>query len=448
MLLYVKKLLSVVALLTLSFISIAQQSDDLVKKFNILPLQQRAEVVDQILQKRVETLLPQLMRRSNIDMWVLISREYNEDPVIETMLPGDWFGARRRTILVFTDLGKEQGVRAEAISTYDVSGVFKKAWDKTAEPNQMQALVKLIDRYQPNRIGINVSDTYGLADGLAASDKQLLQRHLPANLSQRLVSAEELAVSWLDTRIDEEVEMHRNLVGLTKAIIHEGFSTKVIRPRKTTIGDLVWWFRERVNGLGLDTWFQPAIRLQRKYKKMGVSQNPDEIIMPGDLLHVDFGIHYLRLNSDIQQHAYVLKAQEKTAPRYLKQALGEGNKLQDLLLKQFKPGRSGNEILSRAREQALLAGLRPMIYTHPIGYHGHGAGTTIGKWDSQHGVAGDGDRKLYPDAAYSIELNVTTFVKEWQKDVMIMLEENAFYNGDKVEYLVPRQNNLILINYK
>lgn len=421
--------------------------ENLKAEFNILSMQERGKVIDSILSKRIEQLMPQLMSQANVDMWILISRENNEDAVLKTFLPATWLGARRRTILVFSR-SDDNTIKAEAISDYNVGNVFKKAWDSESQPDQMRALIELIEARNPNRIALNQSENYEIADGLVATERDLLFSYLPNKYRGRIVSAEELAVSWLETRIKEEVEIQKHMVALTKAIIKQGFSSAAIRPRKTKVGDLVWWFRDKVNELGLQTWFQPSIRLQRKYKKMGVSEDPDLIILPGDLLHVDFGISYLRLNTDIQQHAYVLKQQEQQAPKFLNSALKVGNQLQDILTNQFKLGISGNEILSKSREQALLSGIKPMIYSHPIGYHGHGAGTTIGKWDSQHGVAGEGDRRLNNNTAYAIELNATVYSEEWKKDVKIMLEENALFNRDKVEYLAPRQEQLILINYK
>lgn len=420
---------------------------DFAKQFNILSMQERSKLQDNRLKNRIETLLPSLMRQANIDMWILISREYNEDPLLKTLLPSTWLSARRRTILVFTDLGR-QGVKAQAIARYDVGDIYAKAWDKDTQPEQMQALTALIEQYQPTRIGINQSDVYGHADGLTATEKSLLQAHIPKQYQQKLVSAEPLAIAWLETRTQADLEQYRQLVSLTKAIIKQGFSNDVIRPRKTKIGDLVWWFRQRVSELGLQTWFQPSVKIQRKYKKMGVSDDQNLIIMPGDLLHVDFGLSYLGLNSDIQQHAYVLLPEQSHPPSFLVDALSKGNELQDILIKQFKEGRSGNEILSRTRERALLAGLRPMIYSHPIGFHGHGAGTTIGMWDAQHGVPGSGDRRLQNNTAYAIELNVKVASEEWQKDISIMLEENAIYWRGKVQYLAPRQEQLMVIKHK
>ncbi|MEW6996792.1 M24 family metallopeptidase [Colwelliaceae bacterium BS250] len=411
---------------------------------SILSMQQRAIFVDEILTKRVKLLMPKLMTEANIDMWILISREYNEDPVLKTLLPATWMGARRRTILVFTNT-ENDGVKAQAMSRYDVGNTFTKAWNKDIQPDQWQALTELITLHDPKNIALNQSADFALADGLVASESELLLTHLPKKYQQRVVSAEKLAVSWLETRIDDEIATYQQMVALTKSIINQGFSSTTITPGKTTVGELVWWFRDTVNQLGLDTWFQPSIRVQRSAESILISENPELTILAGDLLHVDFGIKYLRLNTDIQQHAYVLKDNETQAPKFLQQALTTGNKLQSILTKNFVLGRSGNDILAKSLEQAKAAGIKPMIYSHPIGYYGHSAGTTIGMWDSQNGVPGGGDYQLNNNTAYAIELNVNVYSDEWKKDITIMLEENAYFHDGIVSYLAPRQEQLILI---
>jgi len=216
--------------------------------------------------------------------------------------------------------------------------------------------------------------------------------------------------------------------------------------------DVVWWLRQRVTELGLNTWFHPSVSVQRA--DMGnneflrsFSKRPDQdIIQHGDLLHVDFGITYLRLNTDQQEHFYVLKADETDAPQGLKDAFANGNRVQDILTSNFESGRSGNEILKSSLDQAKAEGLNASIYTHPIGLHGHAAGPTIGMWDQQGGVKGKGDYPLYKNTAYSIELFAATEVEEWGgKLVRIMLEQDGVFTGDSFYYLDGRQKELHLI---
>jgi hypothetical protein len=416
---------------------------------NILSMQERAEVQNKWLEHRLNTVIPTLMRRENIDMWVIIAREYNEDPVITTMLPATWQSARRRTILVFSDNGKE--VERMAVARYDIGKFFETAWDKEEQPDQWQRLADIIKEHNPETIALNYSSTFALADGISKSQYEEFSSTLSQKFQDRLVSGENLAIGWLETRTEPEMQVYPMIVHIARDIIAEGFSEKVIQPGITTTSDVEWWYRERIRDLNLTAWFHPSVSVQRAADPdtsflNNFSKRPDEnVILPGDLLHVDFGITYLGLNTDTQQHAYVLKPGEENAPQGLQKALKTGNRLQDILTANFKEDRSGNEILAQSRKQAINEDIKPSIYTHPIGYHGHGAGTTIGLWDQQDGVPGKGDYPLYANTAHSIELNATVDIPEWDKEIRIMLEEDAFFDGNSVRYIDGRQTELWLI---
>lgn len=385
-------------------------------------------------------------------MWVVISREYNEDPVIETLLPAEWLAARRRTILVFYDRGDGQELETLAVARYDVGSVFKSAWNKDEQPDQWDRLVEIIKERNPSKIGVNKSEYFGLADGIVATDYEEFISNLGKEYSNRVVSAEKVAIGWLETRTEAEMAIYPHIVKMSHEIIREAFSSKVITPGVTTTEDVVWWMRDKVKELKLETWFHPTIDIQRadpeRFDHLRTfSKRPEPgVITPGDLIHCDFGITYLRLNTDQQQHAYVLKAGETDVPEYLKKAFENGNRLQDIFTNNFKEGRTGNEVLKMSREQAIAEGIKPSIYTHPIGYHGHAAGTTLGMWDSQGGVPVTGDYPLHLNTAYSIELNAATFVEEWGKEVRIMLEEEAFFNKDGVRYIGGRQEAIFIVN--
>ncbi|WP_372761272.1 M24 family metallopeptidase [Pseudoalteromonas sp.] len=431
-----KTRLTVVLLIFMLLISPLIKANDVPE---ILTMKQRAALIDNMTELRVSTLMPPLMKQHNIDMWILISREYNEDPILKTMLPATWLSARRTTIFMFA-LNRQGGVDAYAIAPYKVGNVFKQGWNKQDQPNQWLALNSLIKQYKPNNIALNTSSYWGHADGLVVGDYNTLMANLPKQYHTKIISAEPLAVSWLELRIPQEVEVYKHIVALAHHIIAEGFSSKVITVGQTTSDDLVWWFRERVKELKLHTWFHPSVTIQR-----ADSVHDDNVIQAGDLLHVDFGITYLRLNTDTQQHAYVLKAGETNAPEYLVAALKSGNKLQDIFTAQFAKGKTGNEVLAAARKAAIKEGLKPTIYSHPLGYHGHGAGTTLGMWDAQQGVSGSGDYPLHLNTAYSIELNNAVFIKAWGKEIRIMLEEDAFFDATGVWYLNGRQTQLLLV---
>ena len=410
----------------------------------ILTQREQAKVMDDILDDRLRNTLPALMRREGFDMWVLISRENNEDPVLKTMLPGTWLAARRTTMLLIFDRGKsangtDQGLEYLAVARYDVGTVFKKSWNPEEQPNQWAQLGKLMNERTPKKIGINKAEHYGHADGLTANDFDKLMASISPTLKKNVVSAQQLAVSWLETRTEKEMAIYPQICRIAHQIIAEGFSDKVIQPGVTTTEDVVWWYREEIKRLKLDTWFHPSVEIQRT----GDSQS--NVIQPGDLLHVDFGITYLRLNTDTQQHAYILKAGEKDAPPYLKDAFKKGNQLQDIFTGNFKEGKTGNQILAESRKQAIEQGITPSIYTHPIGYHGHASGTTLGMWDMQGGVAFTGDYPMHLNTAYSIELNCMVNIPEWKKDVRIALEEDAYFNENGVRYIDGRQTEIILI---
>ena len=419
----------------------------------VLSEREQSKIIDEVLEERFTTILPALMERTGIDMWVIISREYNEDPVLRTMLPSTWLSARRTTMLVFSYNAAQKKVDRLAIARYDVGSAIKAAWDMKKFPDQWDALVNLIQQKNPARIGINTSAHFGHADGLDHTHYEMLMRKLPATYQSKVVSAEPLAVGWLETRTPREMQYYQKLVTITHEIIAEAFSAKVVTPGITTTDDLVWWFRQRITSMGLSTWFHPSVSVQRsdsvnfEHLRSFSNRPKDEVIAPGDLLHVDIGITYLRLNTDIQQHAYVCKPDETDAPASLKKAFTTSNRLQDILTAQFSTGKTGNQILAAALAQAKAEGIKPSIYTHPLGLHGHAAGPTVGLWDQQQGVPGSGDYPVYPNTAYSIELNSATFIPEWGKEVRIMLEEDGYYDGKTFRYIGGRQQQLRIIKY-
>lgn len=418
----------------------------------VLDLRTQAQIRDGWLEHRTATLLPDLMRRADIDLWVIAGREYNEDPVLQTFLPATWLSARRRTVLLIHDPGADQPLETLAVARYDVGRVFRQSWDPETEPDQWRRTAALIAERNPRKIGINTSADFALADGLTHSEHQALTRALGPELSRRLTGAQSLAVGWLETRTAEEMIVYRQICAIAHEIIREGFSRAAVQPGVTTTEDLVWWFRERVRARGLSDWFHPSVSVQRAEDE--TTDHRSEVlrrtrdggpILPGDLLHVDFGITYLGLNTDTQQHAYVLRDGENTAPPELRDALKVGNRLQDILTGEFTSGRTGNQILQAALDKAARENIVASIYTHPIGYHGHAAGPTIGMWDQQQGVPGSGDYPLYPNTAYSIELYAEHPVASWKRTVRIKLEEDAFFDGTSVRYIDGRQTELLLI---
>ncbi|MFD1314060.1 M24 family metallopeptidase [Namhaeicola litoreus] len=418
----------------------------------ILPERDRALLRDEILEDRFNNLLPQLMDKTGIDMWLIISREYNEDPVMRTMLPSTWLNARRRTILLFYRNKEKNTIEKLAVARYNVGNNIQSAWNKEVQPDQWLALVKIIQEKNPKKIGINTSTHFNIADGLVKTDYDELISVLPKSYQDKIVSAEKLSIAWIETRTQKEMELYRTLVTITHDIIAEAFSNKVIQPGITTSDDVVWWMRQKVTDLGLETWFHPTVDIQRKEEPLKShiesfsKGEKSDVIMTGDLLHCDFGITYIGLNTDCQQHAYVPKKGETSVPAFLEMAFKKGNRVQDIFTGNFVQGETGNNILRQSIDQAKNEGLRPSIYSHPLGTYGHSAGTTFGMWDAQDGVPVNGDYPLQYNTVYAIELNTTVNIPEWGKDIRIMLEEDGFFGETGFRYVNGRQESIRMVN--
>lgn len=409
----------------------------------ILKLRERATLEDAWLAERLDTIVPQLMRAEGVDMWVLVAREYFEDPVVQTMLDAESMHARRTTILIFFDPGDGRPIERLTVSRYGLAGHFVPVWDPKKQPDQWRATAEIIAARNPKKIAINSSALSAFGDGMTLSQYRALTDALSPALRQRVVETDALAIGWLEHRIPAELKAYPTIVRIAHAIIAEGLSAKVVKPGKTTAADVVWWYRERIAALGLSTWFQPSVAIFRKGEADELEG--DHVIQKGDMLWTDFGITYLGLNTDTQHLAYVLRDGERDAPAGLKAGMADANRVQDALIAAFRLGDTGNQVLARARATAIAEGLEPTIYSHPIGFHGHAAGPAIGFWDNQ-GDDPKGSYRIHPDTAWSVELNATRAVPEWGgQKVTFRLEEDAYYDGQSLRFLDGRQKNFLLI---
>lgn len=410
----------------------------------ILPLRDQAALRDQWLMQRFDTVLPQLMRENGIDMWVLVAREYLEDPVMTTMLNATNLRARRRTILIFFDPGQGKPIERLVVSKHGMGDLYTPVWDMEKQPDQWARVRELIAARNPKKIALNTSSLTAFADGMTHTQYTDLTSAMTPAMRARIVLGYPLAIGWLETRTKQEMERYAEAVRAAHAIIGEGFSAKVVKPGVTTNEDLVWWYRQRVNELGFGSWFHPSVEVTRKGTP-GVLRERASVIQKGDMLRVDFGIVYLGLNTDTQHVAYVLRDGETDAPAGLKAGLRDNNCVQDAVTSEFRVGVTGNQVLNRARAKAIAAGLRPTIYSHPIGYHGHAAGSSIGLSEEQKFVP-TGEYKLRPNIAWSIELMATRAVPEWDgQQVDFKSEEDAFFDGQTVRYIDGRQTRFHLI---
>ena len=408
---------------------------------HILTLREQNAVYNASLRVRLEQIVPQIMREEGIDLWLVICRENHEDPVYSSLVPFTTLYASRLQILVFHDRGPA-GFDRFSVNFRQMGEWYKSVWDP-AKMDQWARLAEVIKERNPKVIGINESEEDNYGDGLTASLKARLVTAIGPEYVKRLKSAERVAVRVLERRTPEELTVYPQIAAIAHAIIAEGFSNRVITPGVTTTEDVVWWMRHRSLELGFVNWFQPSVSIQRP-KDSPFKNSP--VIQRGDLLHCDFGIVYLNLCTDTQQQAYVLKEGETDAPAGLKRALAQGNRLQDIHMEELRVGRTGNEVLASALKRARDEGLRPAIYSHPLGVHGHAAGAPVGLTDKQDGVPGEGEYRFFADTVHSIELNNRADVPEWgNQEVRIALEQDAVLTKTGPYFLDRRQTVLHLI---
>lgn len=412
------------------------------------PLREQARIQQEWLRMRVERILPKLMRENNVRMWVIPMREYNEDPVFSSLVSATTFAARRRTIYLFFDKGDE-GLERLALGGSSQGGIYVAYRDTTLGDaelwgnDQWKLLAKVVAERDPETIAVNISHTHAFSDGLSAGEWEQLQEALGPRYRPRVVRAERLPLDYISLRLPEMVPAYREMMKTVHAIIGEAFSSRVITPGKTTTQDVVWWMRQKTHDLGYGTWFQPSVSIQRKGGDQG-----DQIIRRGDVLHCDYGLTAMGLNTDTQHMGYVLREGETDAPAGIRKTLANSNRLQDILLGNMKTGLTGNQILANTLAQMRKEGINGTVYTHPIGEHGHGAGPLIGLWDRQMGVPGRGDVPLLPNTWFSIELQATTPVPEWDNQgVRSAQEEDVEVNGEgKVLWILKRQDNFHLVH--
>lgn len=409
----------------------------------VLSFKERVKPINDILIDRLDNLLPKLMADADLDMWLVINREYGEDRLFYTLVPQPTFAARRTTLLVFAKQA-DGTVERFSVSRYPIGDIYPTVWDGGSKDQQWQRLAEVIAERDPNKIGINISENWALADGLSVGLHKQLLKSLPKKYQKRLVSAENMVLRWMETRTEKELHIYPQIVTLARGVIAEAFSNKVITPGVTTTNEVVWYMRERFETLQLRPWFQPYMNIQRQGDKTSQDDvfigQDNRTILPGDVLHTDVGICYINLCTDTQEMGYVLKLGESQVPTGLQKAMAIGNRWQDILTSHFKIGDTGNQILANTIKDSQAANIVSSIYTHPLGFVGHASGPTIGMWDNQGPTPIQGDWKLYPNTAYAIEGNIKTQLPEWDDQwIQIKLEQSAVFDGKQVWYLAGRQ---------
>lgn len=412
----------------------------------LLTQREQIDVRETWLKKRLGSMLLPMMKRHGIEMWIVVNEEFNSDPVTEHIVPPIPI-VGRRDIFIFVDRGER--IERIAMVRYDEERLkthyrmVMPARDKFGDE-----LKKIVDGRAPKTIALNIGGSRGQQSGLSYDSYRFLAGSLGAENEKKFVSAAELLVEFFDTRLPEELEHYRKAVLVTDVITRRAFSNEVIKPGKTTVGDVRWWMLEQVNKLGLAVWFQPDLRIQRQKAQTETTgpflstASEAEVIMPGDLLHVDFGLNYMGLSTDWQKHAYVLKPGESAAPAGLTAALKNTNRLHDILFSIARAGMTGTEVYEKTMAEAKKQGIEAMIYSHPIGTHGHGLGPSI----DFRGNIGGGGNKIILGSYMSIELNTSTPVAEWGgQKVTMMAEDDAVMTEEGYEFIRPRQTEIYIV---
>jgi hypothetical protein len=384
-------------------------------------------------------------------MWLIISNEDNYDPVFETMIPYDsWCPITQ--ILVFYDRGEGEEIERLNVSRTDMGGLHEAAWDAAAwdlekKESQWDCLARIIRERDPKRIGINESDVIWAADGLTVSLKSKLEKTIDPQYVKRLESAEELSTLWLETLLDEEIELHAAATAISHAIIRESFSNDVITPGVTTTDDLRYYYWQRIRYLGCPRSFLPEFDIRGRDPEVEKEFGTDHVIRRGDFIHCDVGLKYIRYNTDTQEWAYVLKEGEEDVPESFKKLMAETNRLQDVFRGEFKTGLTGNQILANILETAKAEGIeKPKVYSHSLGYYLHEPGPLIGLPWEQVDTGGRGEVKLVPNSIFTVELSVTHTIPELDgKELRLGLEQAVAFTGDDVIYQDGRQTEFHIV---
>jgi Xaa-Pro aminopeptidase len=438
-----------------------------------MPLQQLFALHDDILEKRLQTLLPRLMEEAGVDMWIVIGDEYNEGPGVRSLLPSSFIHARRKSLFIFVREA-DATLRRYIVSRPDFAidrfyapvllkppnfdfetfySTFATDYDLDAiremdTEDTWQCVGRIVREHDPESIAIEVCAVTAFADGLSKANYDQLAEAIGPSYQERLVSSEELTVRWLETRIDEEIELLTKIIAATREIVRECYSTAVITPGTTTLGEARFYLMERGHELGMVPWFEATVWARRRGNAH--LEADDTVIRPGDLLHCDVGFRYGGLCSDVQEMAYVNDPDDPRNDEVIA-SLGsihrEAARLQDIVTGEYRIGLTGNQILKASLAAARDAGItRPMVYTHPIGMFGHGPGPTIGTFGNQEFVEGTGEYTLHDRTCYALELNVREKVGPWDDlEILYGQEIDVVFRDGTVEFPAGRQDALHVI---
>ncbi|MCC6241410.1 MAG: M24 family metallopeptidase [Gemmatimonadaceae bacterium] len=417
----------------------------------LLPWSEQIRVREGWLSERHALLLP-MMRRHEIAMWIVVNEEFHDDPLVQYIAPPRPYTGNR-DIFVFIDAG-EAGLKKFALTSYTEENLGRFFDAPFTEPRPPAATLKaLYEQYRPSTIGLGIGGGRGQTRSLGYDAHRFLAGAMGDEATGRFKSAALLTEELLDTRLPGEMEHYRTAVALTEEIVAHALSPAVITPEKTTVGDVRRALYDALWDAGVRTWFQPDLRVQRATGDVATSRGflavaPESTrLLPGDVVHIDFGISYMGFDTDWQKMAYILKPGERDAPAGLKAAVANTNTLQDaLMLRHARPGLSAGAVFNATMAEMKTKNIEAMVYSHPIGLQGHGLGASIDFRSPLRTDTTAQNSRLRLGSYISIELNTATPVPEWGgKKVFIMMEDDAYLTPEGFRFFRPRQEKLYLI---
>ena len=423
-----------------------QKLDD---QWNTRALQRLMHEWDVKLEK-MELHLQNSMRRAGVDMWIIMSREFNVDPILQMF--GDygisgWYG--HRNAYIFFDPGKNKPIERTLIGTHQSGRMleFFPTIISYGEEGLKPHLSKYINKRKPKKIAINRSRTVSMSDGITVEMLAFLEDAIGPKYSSRLTSSQDLIFDYINHRTAAELEIETNASHRTWYILRRAFSNEVITPGKTKLMDIYGFILQEWQDQDLEFNFSPGITIYRKGVNGGIDDTENPIVEPGDILHVDFGVRLMGLVTDQQHVAYVLRKNENEPPMGLQKLFKQSVIVGDFFAEELQAGKIGSDVKTTIEKRAAKQGIKASIYGHTQGNWVHGAGArAVFDWPDRYG---DFAREPVRSSEFwSIEYNVQGKVPEWNNQIVtIPREEDAVIkaDGSRARFIVGPQKEFWLI---
>jgi Xaa-Pro dipeptidase len=400
-----------------------------------------------IRKERIEKLLPEAMKASGIDSWIVICRENNNDP-LALHVGGENAGGTAAFLFFLTD-GK---VRSIAITPAGEAAALKDI-DLQDEVIVMEGgkdiyeyINEFLGKYNPQRIGINSSGR-SVSDGLSYTQRRQLESRLSEEFVKRLSSSDELVVEWLSVKLPEEIEIMKEAAKLTEQLQIEAYQNVI--PGKTSDADVALFLKRRMKELGVeDAWAPDQNPNVNSGIDRGHSHATGKIIQAGDFIQTDFGIKvYGVWVTDIQRFAYVLHEGENDPGNDILQKWENAKRGSRIAAGAIKPGVKGYEVDKAQREWMQQAGSLPVMWStgHPVGYWAHDVGPALGGGHRENPHP-EALRILKPGQVFAYDGFFSWYLNgESGNTKTISVEEMIVVTESGSEYLIKPQEDLILI---